>query len=50
MERKLLAQPGVSSVIVDLSSANATVKFDADKADVPGLVAAVRQLGYEASA
>ena len=50
VERKLLAQPGVSSAIVDLNAANATVQFDPGRAKVPDLVGAVRQLGFEASA
>jgi copper chaperone CopZ len=50
VERKLMATPGVAKAAVDLAGARATVEFDPAKASAESLAAAVRQLGYEASA
>jgi len=47
VERKLTSVPGVSSAKVDLNEATATVEFDPDRAQVPSLIAAVEQLGFQ---
>ena len=50
VERKLKATPGVASATVDLAAARADVEFDPARTNAESLAAAVRQLGYEASA
>ncbi len=47
VERKLATTPGVSSAKVDLERATATVQFDPAKTQVPQLVAAIEQLGFQ---
>jgi copper chaperone len=47
VERKLAATPGVSSAKVDLNAATATVQFDPERTQVPQLVAAIEQLGFQ---
>ena len=46
VERKLSASPGVTSARVDLAGGTATVEFDSDRANLPALEQAIRQLGY----
>jgi Cu+-exporting ATPase len=46
VERKLLANPGVSSAHVDWAGGLATVEFDADRTKMPDLLRAIEQLGY----
>jgi Cu+-exporting ATPase len=46
VERKLSANPGVSSARVDLAGGTATVEFDAGRTELPDLLRAIQQLGY----
>jgi Cu+-exporting ATPase len=48
--RKLSSVAGVSRAAVDLASGKATVEYDDAQAKVQDLVAAVQQIGYNASA
>jgi copper chaperone CopZ len=50
VERKLAATPGVTGATVDLDSATATVQFDSGRTEVPKLIAAIEQLGYQVRA
>ena len=50
VEKKLAATPGVSTAKVDLQGATATVEFDPSRTEVPKLVAAIEQLGYQVPA
>jgi copper chaperone CopZ len=47
VERKLLATPGVTKVIVELDRASATVEYDVTRVQPEAIANAVRQLGYE---
>ena len=50
IERKLAATPGVASAKVDLEGATATVRFDPGRTEIPKLVAAIEQLGFQVPA
>ncbi len=50
VQRALSATPGVSRVAVSLESAGATVDYDPALVTPADLAAAVRKLGYQASA
>ena len=49
VEKKLLGVPGVIGVMVDLPGGKATVQYDESRAQVEEMVAAVKQIGFEAS-
>ncbi|MCX5662759.1 MAG: heavy metal translocating P-type ATPase [Planctomycetota bacterium] len=49
VERGLKRVPGVSEALVNLAMQRAAVTYDEKAADVPALIAAVRDAGYEAS-
>ena len=48
VERKLTATPGVSTAVVNLEAATATVQFDPERTQKAGLIAAVESLGFQA--
>jgi copper chaperone CopZ len=50
VRRKLEATPGVRKAEVNLAGGNATVEYDADAVQPEALAAAVRAIGFEASA
>ena len=50
VEKKLSATPGVKSAQVDLEGATATVQFDPGRVQVPRLIAAIEQLGFQVPA
>jgi copper chaperone CopZ len=50
IEKKLTATPGVANAKVDLEGARATVEFDPSRTEVPKLVAAIEQLGFQVPA
>lgn len=47
--KKLSAVDGVASANVDLEAAKATVEYDESRANPAGLIAAVQQIGFQAS-
>jgi copper chaperone CopZ len=49
VERKLTSTTGVKRAAVNLDAASATVEFDPEQTAVPKLIAAIEQLGYQAS-
>ena len=50
IEKKLTATPGVASAKVDLEGGQATVQYDPSRTEVPKLVAAIEQLGFQVPA
>jgi copper chaperone CopZ len=50
VQRKLEATPGVQKAAVNLEAASATVEYDTDAVNPDALAAAVRSIGFEASA
>ena len=50
VQRKLETTPGVTKAAVSLESASATVEYDMDAVKPEALAAAVRSIGFEASA
>ena len=50
IEKKLTATPGVASAKVDLEGAKATVEYDPGRTEIPKLVAAIEQLGFQVPA
>ena len=50
VQRKLETTPGVKKASVSLESASATVEYDTDAVKPDALAAAVRAIGFEASA
>jgi len=50
VQKKLEATPGVRKADVNLQGASATVEYDADAVQPDALAAAVRSIGFEASA
>lgn len=49
VEKKLSGIAGVASAKVDLAAGRASVVFDAGQADAAKLIAAVEQIGFQAS-
>jgi copper chaperone CopZ len=49
IELKLSRVDGVGSARVDLGAGKATVEYDDSRADVDKLIAAVQQIGFEAT-
>ncbi len=49
IEMKLSGVAGVDNARVNLGAGVATVEFDDARADVPKLIAAVQQIGFEAA-
>ena len=47
VEKKLASTAGVASAKVDLEAATATVQFDPGCTELPKLVAAIEQLGFQ---
>ncbi len=50
VQKKLEATPGVHKAEVNLQDASATIEYDADAVQADALAAAVRSIGFEASA
>jgi len=49
IERRLQREPGVESAAVNFATQVATVEYEADQTDLPKLIAAVRDVGYDVS-
>jgi Cu+-exporting ATPase len=47
IERTLQCVPGVEQASVNFATSRATVQFDPQRANVPALVTAVRDVGYD---
>ena len=50
IERQLSSTPGVASAHVNFATNTATVEFDPHVTELPKLVAAIEQLGYQVPA